>query len=43
MLSDKVKIITGKPCDVIDSSAAIAISAGIGSIAIAGIKKEENE
>lgn len=43
MLSDKVEIITGKPCDVIDSSAAIAISAGIGSIAIAGIKKEENE
>lgn len=32
---------TGKISYLVDSSAAIAISAGLGSVAVAGIKKEE--
>jgi len=31
---------TTKNCEIIDSSAAIGISAGIGSLAIAGLLKE---
>lgn len=41
LIAKKVKELTNKPCDVLESSAAIAISAGIGSIAIAGIRKRE--
>ncbi|EFS04151.1 DAK2/DegV domain-containing protein, partial [Listeria seeligeri FSL S4-171] len=33
--------LTGQLSYIVDSSAAIAISAGIGSVAVAGIKKEE--
>lgn len=39
-LEKRLRTETGQPSIVVDSSAAIAISAGIGSIAIAGIKKE---
>lgn len=41
LIAKKVKELTNKPCDVLESSAAIAISAGIGSIAIAGTRKRE--
>lgn len=34
---------TGKTSYLVDSSAAIAISAGLGSVAVAGIKKEETK
>lgn len=39
--SEQVEKATGQICYIVDSSVAITISAGIGSIAIAGIKKEE--
>ncbi|MCD2246564.1 DegV family EDD domain-containing protein [Listeria marthii] len=34
---------TGKTSYLVDSSAAIAISAGLGSVAVAGVKKEETK
>ena len=39
-LAKRLASITNKPCEVVDCSGAIAISAGSGSIAVAGMKKE---
>lgn len=39
-LEKRIRTEIGQPSSIVDSSAAIAISAGVGSIAIAGIKKE---
>ncbi|MBF2346095.1 DegV family EDD domain-containing protein [Listeria seeligeri] len=38
---NQLQKLTGQLSYIVDSSAAIAISAGIGSVAVAGIKKEE--
>ena len=39
-LAKRLVSLTNVPCEVVDSSGAIAISAGSGSIAVAGMKKE---
>lgn len=39
-LAKRLSHITKQPCEVVESSGAIAISAGSGSIAVAGMKKE---
>ena len=39
-INELLKEKTTKNCEIIDSSAAIGISAGIGSLAIAGLLKE---